>query len=81
MSMSTTPTNTGVHILVYPFPAQGHIIPLLDLTHMLLTRVLTVTVLAFPSHLPLLKPILSSHLSSSIQSLVLLLPNSFTSSQ
>ncbi|CAL5442048.1 unnamed protein product [Camellia sinensis] len=79
--MCTIPRNTGAHILVYPFPAPGHIIPLLDLTHLLLTRGLTITVLVSPSHLPLLQPILSSHLSSSIQPLVLPLPHSFTSSQ
>ncbi|KAF5933899.1 hypothetical protein HYC85_030070 [Camellia sinensis] len=79
--MCTIPRNTGAHILVYPFPAPGHIIPLLDLTHLLLTRGLTIAVLVSPSHLPLLQPILSSHLSSSIQPLVLPLPHSFTSSQ
>ncbi|KAL7161102.1 hypothetical protein ACSBR2_041703 [Camellia fascicularis] len=47
---------------------------------MLLTRGLTIIVLVSPSHLPLLQPILSSHLSSFIQSLVLPLSH-FTSSQ
>ncbi|XP_058194869.1 UDP-glycosyltransferase 89B2-like [Rhododendron vialii] len=60
---------TSAHILVYPFPASGHIIPLLDLTRLLLTRGLTVTVLVSPSHLPLLQPLLSSH--ASVQPLVL----------
>lgn len=64
-------SNTGVHILVYPFPASGHIIPLLDLTRLLLTRGLTVTVLVYPSDLPLLQPLLSCHTSASIQPLVL----------
>ncbi|KAG5522675.1 hypothetical protein RHGRI_034723 [Rhododendron griersonianum] len=62
-------SNTSAHILVYPFPASGHIIPLLDLTRLLLTRGLTVTVLVSPSHLPLLQPLLSSH--ASVQPLVL----------
>ncbi|KAF5933895.1 hypothetical protein HYC85_030066 [Camellia sinensis] len=80
-AMSTTPRNSGAHILVYPIPAPGHIISLLDLTRLLVTHGLTITVLVSPSHLPLLQPILSSHLSSFIQPLVLLLPHSFTSSQ
>ncbi|GMQ11067.1 hypothetical protein CsSME_00053835 [Camellia sinensis var. sinensis] len=79
--MSTTPRNSDAHILVYPFPTPGHIISLLDLTRLLVTRGLTITVLVSPSHLPLLQPILSSHLSSFIQPLVLLFPHSFTSSQ
>uniref|UniRef100_A0A5B7A3F2 Putative UDP-glycosyltransferase 89B1-like n=1 Tax=Davidia involucrata TaxID=16924 RepID=A0A5B7A3F2_DAVIN len=83
--MSTTTTTAGVdgavHVLVYPFPAPGHIIPLLDLTHLLLTRGLTVTVLVTPTHLPLLDPLLSTHPSSSIQPLVLQHPDSPTSSQ
>ncbi|KAF7123120.1 hypothetical protein RHSIM_Rhsim12G0147400 [Rhododendron simsii] len=62
-------SNTSAHILVYPFPAPGHIIPLLDLTRLLLTRGLTVTVLVSPSHLALLQPLLSSH--ASVQPLVL----------
>ncbi|KAF5933840.1 hypothetical protein HYC85_030011 [Camellia sinensis] len=81
MSRSNTPGNTGAHILVYPFPAPGHIIPLIDLIHLLLTRGLTITVLVSPSHLPLCQPILSNHLSFSIQPLVLPLPHSFTFSQ
>jgi hypothetical protein len=54
----------GVHIAAYPYPAAGHIIPLLDLTHRLLTRGLTVTVLVTHDNLPLLDPYLSSHPSS-----------------
>ncbi|KAA8541098.1 hypothetical protein F0562_025061 [Nyssa sinensis] len=75
--MSTT---AGVHVLLYPFPAPGHIIPLLDFTHLLLTRGLTVTVLVTPSHLSLLHPLLSTHPSSSIQTLVLEPPDASTSS-
>ncbi|KAA8542351.1 hypothetical protein F0562_023513 [Nyssa sinensis] len=51
----------GPHILIYPYPAPGHVIPLLDLTHLLLTRGLTVTVLVTPTYAPLLEPLLSSH--------------------
>ncbi|KAB1212789.1 UDP-glycosyltransferase 89B1 [Morella rubra] len=67
MSMTTA---TGVHILVYPYPTSGHIIPLLDLTQRLLIRGLTVTVLVTPDNLPLLEPYLSTH-PSSLKQLVL----------
>ncbi|KAK2969701.1 hypothetical protein RJ640_004207 [Escallonia rubra] len=73
--------NNGAHILVYPYPALGHIIPLLDLTHLLLTRGLHVTVLLSPTHLPLLDPLLSTHPSTSLQALVLTPPDPPPSSQ
>ncbi|KAK7826135.1 udp-glycosyltransferase 89b2, partial [Quercus suber] len=47
-----------------------HIIPLLDLTHLLLTRGLNVTVLVTPSNVHLLEPYLSTH-PSSLKHLVL----------
>ncbi|XVE56750.1 hypothetical protein DITRI_Ditri04bG0036000 [Diplodiscus trichospermus] len=68
----------GAHILVYPFPTSGHIIPFLDLTHQLLTRGLTVTVLVTPNNLHLLDPLLSRHVSSSLQHLVFPAPDSST---
>ncbi|XP_062160050.1 UDP-glycosyltransferase 89B2-like [Alnus glutinosa] len=66
-------TTAGPHILAYPYPDSGHIIPLLDLIHRLLARGLTVTVLINPDNLPLLHPLLSIH-PSSIQPLVLSAP-------
>ncbi|KAK9064688.1 hypothetical protein SSX86_016070 [Deinandra increscens subsp. villosa] len=60
------------HILVFPFPAQGHIIPLLDLTHHLATHGLTITILVTPKNLPILNPLLSS--SPNIHPLVLPFP-------
>ncbi|KAI3504721.1 hypothetical protein L1887_26398 [Cichorium endivia] len=60
MSHSTNKT----HLLVYPFTGSGHIIPLLDLTDVLLRRGLTITVVISPVNLPLLDPLLSSHPSS-----------------
>jgi hypothetical protein len=63
-------TTAGPHILAYPYPDSGHIIPLLDLIHRLLARGLKVTVLINPDNLPLLHPLLSIH-PSSIQPLVL----------
>ncbi|WOH15404.1 hypothetical protein DCAR_0934942 [Daucus carota subsp. sativus] len=72
--MSTLP-GKGVHILVFPFPAQGHMLPLLDLTHQLLLRGLTITLLVTPKNLPILDPLLSIHPSSSLKTLVLPFPD------
>ncbi|KAF8037483.1 hypothetical protein BT93_B0393 [Corymbia citriodora subsp. variegata] len=61
----------SVHILMYPYPTAGHIIPLLDLAHKLLHRSgdaavsVTVTVLVTPDNLHLLDPFLASSASSS----------------
>ena len=66
-------TATGAHILVYTYPASGHIIPLLDLTHRLLRRGHTITVVVLPTDLPLLQPLLSLH-PSSLHPLVLPAP-------
>ena len=60
------------HILVFPYPAQGHMLPLLDLTHQLSLRALTITILVTPKNLPTLSPLLSSN--PSIQTLVLPFP-------
>lgn len=72
--MSTLP-GKGVHILVFPFPAQGHMLPLLDLTHLLLLRGLTITILVTPKNLPILDSLLSTHPSPSLQTLVLPFPD------
>ncbi|KAI3446782.1 hypothetical protein Pfo_003447 [Paulownia fortunei] len=66
-------SESGAHILVFPYPAQGHMIPLLDFTHQLAARGLTITVLVTPKNLPLLKPLLAAH-PSSITALVLPFP-------
>ncbi|XP_057515002.1 flavonol 3-O-glucosyltransferase UGT89B1-like [Actinidia eriantha] len=79
MSTSENGNGNGAHILVFPYPAPGHIIPILDLTHQFLTRGLTVTVLVTPAHLPLLDPLLKCHASTSIQPLVLTPPEVPTS--
>nr|GEX03136.1 UDP-glycosyltransferase 89A2-like [Tanacetum cinerariifolium] len=62
----------GAHILVIPYPAQGHMLALLDLTHHLATHGLTITILVTPKNLPLLNPLLAS--SPSIKTLVLTFP-------
>nr|BAP90372.1 UDP-glycose: glycosyltransferase UGT89D6 [Fagopyrum esculentum] len=64
--------STATHILVFPHPAQGHMLPLLDLTNQLAIRGLRITILVTPKNLPILTPILTAH--PSIQTLVLSLP-------
>ncbi|XP_058112455.1 UDP-glycosyltransferase 89B2-like [Magnolia sinica] len=64
--------HSGAHILVFPFPAQGHMIPLLDLTYHLSVRGLSITILVTPKNLPILNPLLSK--CPSIQTLVLHFP-------
>ncbi|KAL1196623.1 UDP-glycosyltransferase 89A2 [Cardamine amara subsp. amara] len=52
------------HIVVFPFPAQGHLLPLLDLTHQLCLRGVNVSVIVTPGNLTYLSPLLSAHPSS-----------------
>ncbi|KAH6827479.1 UDP-glucosyl transferase 89B1 [Perilla frutescens var. hirtella] len=66
-------SESGGHVLVFPYPALGHMIPLLDLTHQLATRGLTITILVTPKNLRLLSPLLSAH-PHSITPLVLPFP-------
>lgn len=56
--MSHSTINT--HLLVYPFSASGHIIPLLDLTRILLRRGLTITVIVSEVKLQFADPEISS---------------------
>ncbi|XP_058112453.1 UDP-glycosyltransferase 89B2-like [Magnolia sinica] len=63
---------SGAHILVFPFPAQGHIIPILDLSYHLAVRGLSITILVTPKNLPILNQLLSK--CPSIQTLVLPFP-------
>ncbi|XP_074370830.1 UDP-glycosyltransferase 89B2-like [Apium graveolens] len=62
----------GAHILIIPYPAQGHMIPLLDLTHQLALRNLIITIVVTPNNLHYLNPLLIRH--PSIQPLVLPFP-------
>jgi UDP-glucoronosyl and UDP-glucosyl transferase len=49
------------HVLIIPFPAQGHLIPLLDLAHHLsLHHGFTLSILVTPQSLPLIQSFLSS---------------------
>ncbi|XP_058747473.1 flavonol 3-O-glucosyltransferase UGT89B1-like [Vicia villosa] len=45
--MSITPPQT--HLLAYPFPTSGHVIPLIDLTKNIVSRNIHVTILLTPS--------------------------------
>ncbi|XP_062094420.1 UDP-glycosyltransferase 89B2-like [Humulus lupulus] len=72
--MSGSTTAGATHILVFPFPALGHMIPLLDFTHQIASQTpdLTITILATPKNLSLLNPLLSAH--PSIHTLLLPFP-------
>ncbi|XP_004516443.1 UDP-glycosyltransferase 89A2 [Cicer arietinum] len=68
-------SNSKTHILVFPYPAQGHMLPLLDLTHHLaLQTTLTITIIITPKNLPTLTPLLSTH-PNTIQTLILPFPS------
>ncbi|KAJ6357025.1 hypothetical protein OIU78_005006 [Salix suchowensis] len=69
----TTTTKQPPHVLVFPYPAQGHTLPLLDLTHQLSLHNLTITILTTPKNLPTVSPLLSLH--PQIQTLVLPFPS------
>ncbi|XVE74410.1 hypothetical protein DITRI_Ditri12bG0014800 [Diplodiscus trichospermus] len=73
MSIETSP-NPYPYILVFPYPAHGHMLALLDLTHQLSLRGLTVTILITPKNLPFISSLLSAH-PSSITPLVLPFPS------
>ncbi|KAJ7956523.1 UDP-glycosyltransferase [Quillaja saponaria] len=74
MTISSNKTTKKPHVLVIPFPAQGHLIPILDLTHKLAAHGgLTITFFTTPKNLPFLDPLLSAH--PSINTLVLPFPS------
>ncbi|KAL1363264.1 hypothetical protein HN51_011469 [Arachis hypogaea] len=60
-----SPTKT--HVLAYPFPSSGHLIPLLDLCKALVSRGINVTVLVTPPN----QPLVPSNYSPLLQTLVL----------
>ncbi|KAK4260952.1 hypothetical protein QN277_004010 [Acacia crassicarpa] len=62
------------HVLVFPYPAQGHILALLDLTHQLALRGLSITVVVTPKNLSLLHPLLRAH-PVAVQTLILPFPS------
>ncbi|KAK9996307.1 hypothetical protein SO802_020993 [Lithocarpus litseifolius] len=68
----TISSGSDAHLLIFPYPTQGHMIPLLDLAHQLLLHNFTITILITPKNLHLLNSILSIH--ASIKTLILPLP-------
>ncbi|KAE8658410.1 UDP-Glycosyltransferase superfamily protein [Hibiscus syriacus] len=65
----------AVHVLMIPYPGAGHILPHMDLTHQLLRRGFTVTVMVTPRNLHYLHPLISLHSSSTLQTLLLPFPS------
>lgn len=57
----------GPHILVFPYPAQGHMLPILDFTHQLALRGLSITLVVTPKNVGILNQLLSVHPSIQIQ--------------
>jgi hypothetical protein len=62
------------HVLVFPFPAQGHMIPLLDLTHTLASHGLSLTVLTTPQNQSLLNPLLHTASAEGLRIQPLIIP-------
>nr|XP_023915071.1 UDP-glycosyltransferase 89B2-like [Quercus suber]POF07364.1 udp-glycosyltransferase 89b2 [Quercus suber] len=69
----TVSSGSDAHLLIIPYPAQGHMIPLLDLTQQLVLHSFTITILTTPKNLHLLDSLLSTH-PASINTLVLPFP-------
>ncbi|KFK42932.1 hypothetical protein AALP_AA1G057200 [Arabis alpina] len=62
------------HVLVVPFPQSGHMLPHLDLTHQILIRGATVTVLVTPQNSSYLDPLRSLHSPETFKTLILPFP-------
>uniref|UniRef100_A0A2P2MYG8 Uncharacterized protein MANES_03G092400 n=1 Tax=Rhizophora mucronata TaxID=61149 RepID=A0A2P2MYG8_RHIMU len=62
------------HVLVFPYPAQGHALALIDLTHQLALQNLTITIITTPKNLPAYSSLLSAH-PLTVHALVLPLPS------
>ncbi|KAK1576471.1 hypothetical protein Q3G72_014182 [Acer saccharum] len=71
MSMS----KKNQHILAIPWPASGHILPMIDVVHQLAIRGITITFALTPKNLYYLNPLISVHDKTIIQTLVLPFPS------
>ncbi|WVZ87463.1 hypothetical protein U9M48_034098 [Paspalum notatum var. saurae] len=61
-AMEAAPTPAPApHVLVIPFPAQGHALPLVDFVSLLAARGLRLTVVTTPANLQLVSPLLAAH--------------------
>ncbi|CAN6466142.1 unnamed protein product [Victoria cruziana] len=75
MEIPRPPTSSAQpHVLVIPYPAQGHMIALLDLTYLLATRGLSLTVVVTPANFPALDSLLSRSTAESLSVRPLVLP-------
>ncbi|KAL5784154.1 hypothetical protein ACOSQ2_006546 [Xanthoceras sorbifolium] len=63
------------HILVIPWPASGHMLPFIDLTHQLAIRGITITFMVTPKNQFYLNPLVSLHDPTTIKTLVLPFPS------
>ncbi|KAF0890720.1 hypothetical protein E2562_004219 [Oryza meyeriana var. granulata] len=79
----TTPTTSNAvmapptatpHVLLVPFPAQGHALPLFDLAALLAARGLRLTVVTTPANAAQLAPLLAAH-PDSVRPLTLPFPS------
>lgn len=71
----TTTTTKKPHVLVIPFPQSGHMVPHLDLTHQILLRGATVTVLVTPKNSSYLDALRSLHSPEHFKTLILPFPS------
>ncbi|KAL6651908.1 hypothetical protein ACP70R_010833 [Stipagrostis hirtigluma subsp. patula] len=72
--MAAAAATRAPHVLVIPFPAQGHTPPLVALAALLASRGLRLTVATTPGNLPLLSPLLAVH-PAAMHALVLPFPS------
>ncbi|CAE5956671.1 unnamed protein product [Arabidopsis arenosa] len=70
-----TTTTKKPHVLVIPFPQSGHMVPHLDLTHQILLRGATVTVLVTPNNSSYLDALRSLHSPEHFKTLILPFPS------
>ncbi|XP_047043225.1 UDP-glycosyltransferase 89B2-like [Lolium rigidum] len=68
-------TAPAPHVLVVPYPAQGHTIPLLDLAALLAARGLRLTIVVTPATAPLLSLLLAAHPEGAVRALTLPFPS------
>ncbi|KAG7591085.1 UDP-glucuronosyl/UDP-glucosyltransferase [Arabidopsis thaliana x Arabidopsis arenosa] len=70
-----TTTTKKPHVLVIPFPQSGHMVPHLDITHQILLRGATVTVLVTPNNSSYLDALRSLHSPEHFKTLILPFPS------